>query len=84
MRLPAATQIDLVAEAVRDTGIEVINNKNAAYRWACIREAQDIRRNGAAGERRKPSVQSTITATEVNDWLRTLPPVPLFGERIDA
>lgn len=88
MRLPAATQMEIVNEAVLDTGVS-FKNLNAAQRWATIRKAQDIRRmarmtNEAAGISRKPAVQPTITATEVNEWLRSLPPVPLFGERIDA
>lgn len=79
MRLPAATQMELVNEAVLDTGISC-KNLNAAHRWATIRKAQDIRRNEKQGGQRKPVVQLTITAAEVNDWLLTLPPVPLFGE----
>lgn len=79
MRLPAATQMELVNEAVRDTGVSY-KNLNAAQRWAAIRSAQDIRRNEAHGGQRKPAVQPTITAAEVNDWLRTLPSVPMFGE----
>lgn len=75
MRLPAATQMELVNEAVRDTGVSY-KNLNAAHRWATIRRAQDIRRNEAHGEPRKTAVQPTITAAEVNDWLRSLPPVP--------
>lgn len=79
MRLPAATQMELVNDAVLDTGVSS-KNLNASQRWATIRQAQDIRRNGAAGVSRKPAVHPTITAAEVNEWLLTLPPVPLFGE----
>jgi hypothetical protein len=82
MRLSAATQLELVNEAVLETGVSY-KNLNAAQRWATIRRAQDIRRNEAQGGQRKPPAQPTITAAEVNNWLQSLPSTPLFGERID-
>lgn len=75
MRLSADKQMELVTEAVTDTGVDY-SNKNAAQRWASVRRAQKVRREDTKVEPRARRSEPTITAAEVNDWLRTLPPVP--------
>ncbi len=80
-RLKANDQLNLTAEAGRFfKGALRYDDQTAKSRWHFIQRAKSEFWSFA------PKVQGTapqrdrITATEVNDWLATLPPVPLNGE----
>lgn len=80
MRLTASQQIDLMDEAYQDSSIPITQNKNAAMRWAYVRKAQVAYRERRASGAYPAYAQPVFTAAECNEWLRSLPPVPLYGE----
>ena len=83
-RLPAYEQMDLFWEAECYYPNPKSSNKNAAARWAAVQKAKAAywEDHGTPLAKSEPS-ESRISAAEANEWLRSLPPVPLYGDDCD-
>lgn len=79
-RMTASAQGDMCEHAERLTRIPFRNNLNGAARWAYIKSCAADYWDSGKSKAARPKAAPPITASEVNDWLRTLPPVPLHGE----
>lgn len=80
LSLKASVQHDIMNEAWRDfPQIEPHKAKNGAERWEQIARARHLRSGNDDIADPVPAVGG-ITASEVNDWLASLPPVPFHGE----
>lgn len=86
-RLPAHEQIDLFWEAEAYTPDPRSSNKNAAARWAAVQKAKaafwESQQRGKTPRHKRAPRDGLISAAEANEWLRSLPPVPLYGEECD-
>lgn len=86
-RLPSGDQHLLVKTAVAFfPDIEKRYGVNADARWKIVAEAQRLYRDRigtpapSKARESQPRPEAPITASECNTFLRTLPPVPIYGE----
>lgn len=76
-RLKVNKQDEILWEAQRFHAQKGSSNKSAQARWAAISAASSAYWETAPAHKSARKATGTITATECNDWLATLPAWPL-------
>ena len=82
-RLPSQQQMDLFWDAECYFPCKGSSNRNAEGRWIAVYNAKTAfwnDRDARQGVAKQQGREGLISAAEANEWLRSLPPLPLHGE----